>query len=327
MSAGGGSCRVIGDWEGPRMSERNAVVRSLHDLGLAMWFGGSLAGAVGFNGAAADVPDEKLRLRVANAAWARWTPVNLAGIAAHLVGGAGLLYANKGRVAAQQGVAASTVAKAALTGVALGVTAYSRVLGKKLDADGEPVEGGTDPSAVTSPDIAKVQRRLKLCQWAVPALTGGIVVLNAVHGEQQRPQQQLPGILATPARLLGLAGTARSARRPALSAVGLRSGPGGPGVRAALASAAPGWISGLGARERPRPRRVFGERLAPTALVRRALPLSGQGPGATRRHGDAPLPAPPPPTVTTTDSSNDEPTTEGGSNGHPVEVQSEVPSA
>ena len=71
------------------MSERNTVVRSLHDLGLGLWFGGSLAGAVGFNGAAADVPDEKLRLRVANAAWARWTPVNFVGIAAHLVGGAG----------------------------------------------------------------------------------------------------------------------------------------------------------------------------------------------------------------------------------------------
>jgi hypothetical protein len=36
------------------MSERNTVVRSLHDLGLRMWFDGSLAGAVGFNGAAAD---------------------------------------------------------------------------------------------------------------------------------------------------------------------------------------------------------------------------------------------------------------------------------
>jgi hypothetical protein len=78
------------------MSERNTVVRSLHDLGLGMWFGGSLAGAVGFNGAAADVPDEELRLRVANSAWARWTPVNFVGIAAHLVGGAGLLYANRG---------------------------------------------------------------------------------------------------------------------------------------------------------------------------------------------------------------------------------------
>jgi hypothetical protein len=191
------------------MPERNTVVRSLHDLGLAMWFGGSLAGAVGFNGAAADVPDEKLRLRVANAAWARWTPVNLAGIAAHLIGGAGLLYANKGRVAAQQGVAASTVAKAALTAAALGVTAYSRALGKQLEAaDGEPVEGGTEPSPTTSPDIATAQRRLKVCQWLVPGLTAGLHVLNALHGEQQRPQQQLPGILAKPAQLLGLAACA-----------------------------------------------------------------------------------------------------------------------
>ena len=51
--------------------------------------GDSSAGAVGFSGAAADVPDEKLRLRVANAAWARWTPMNFVGIATHLVGEVG----------------------------------------------------------------------------------------------------------------------------------------------------------------------------------------------------------------------------------------------
>jgi hypothetical protein len=185
------------------MSERNTVIRSLHDLGLAAWFGGSLAGAVGFNGAAADVPDSKLRLRVANAAWARWTPVNLAGIAVHLVGAAGILYTNKGRVAAQQGVGASTIAKTALTGAALAVTGYSRVLGKKLErADGEPVEGGTSPSPMTSPEVAKAQRQLKVCQWLIPALTGGLEVLNALHGEQQRPTQQASGILAKPAQLL-----------------------------------------------------------------------------------------------------------------------------
>jgi hypothetical protein len=201
------------------MSERNTVVRSLHDLGLAAWFGGSLAGAVGFNGAAADVPDEKLRLRVANAAWARWTPVNLVGITAHLIGGAGILYANKDRVAAQQGVGPSTIAKAALTGAALAVTGYSRVLGKKLEkADGEPVEGGTDPSPMTSPDVAKVQRQLKVCQWLVPGLTAGIEVLNALHGEQQRPNQQAPGILAKPAQLGQALARGRRVVMPAASA-------------------------------------------------------------------------------------------------------------
>jgi hypothetical protein len=37
-----------------------------------------------------------------------------------------------------------------------------------------------------------------------PALTGGIAVLNAVHGEQQKPSQQLPGVLTKPARLFGV---------------------------------------------------------------------------------------------------------------------------
>ena len=128
------------------MSQRNTVVRSLHDLGLAAWFGGSLAGAVGFNGAAADVPDEKLRPRVANSAWARWTPVNPAGVGAHLIGGAGVLFANRARVAGQQGVGASTVVKPVLTGAALAATAYSRVLGKKLElAYVAPVPASTDP--------------------------------------------------------------------------------------------------------------------------------------------------------------------------------------
>lgn len=185
------------------MSERNTVIRSLHDLGLAAWFGGSLAGAVAINGAAADVPDPTLRLRVANAGWARWTPVNAVAIGAHLVGGFGLLRANRGRTAAQSGVGASTVAKLAFTGAALGVTAYSRVLGKKLQqADGVPVAGGTDATAATPPDVAKTQRRLDVCQWLIPALTGGISVMTSLQGEQQRPGEQLSGILAKPGQWL-----------------------------------------------------------------------------------------------------------------------------
>jgi hypothetical protein len=189
------------------MSERNTVVRSLHDLGLAAWFGGSWAGAVAVNGAAAEVPDPKLRLRVANAGWARWTPVNAATIAAHLVGGAGLLRANRGRAAAQGGVGVSTVAQLVLSGAALGVTAYSRALGKTLQqADEVPVAGGTDPAADTPPELARAQQQLDTCQWLIPALTGGISVLSALQGEQQRPAQQLSGILAKTGKWLRAAG-------------------------------------------------------------------------------------------------------------------------
>jgi hypothetical protein len=43
------------------MSARNTVVRSLHDLGAAAWFGGSLGGAVGVNGSADAVRDSRDR--------------------------------------------------------------------------------------------------------------------------------------------------------------------------------------------------------------------------------------------------------------------------
>src|SRR4029450_12006510 len=93
------------------------------DLGLAARFGGSLMGAVGRNGAAAVVDQPGQRLRGANAGWARWPPVTLAGIAAHLAGGAVLLTGNKGRLATQRGVATATVARATVTGLALAARA------------------------------------------------------------------------------------------------------------------------------------------------------------------------------------------------------------
>ena len=56
-------------------------------------------------------------------------------------------------------------------------------------------EGGTDPAPETPAEVAAAQRQLKVLQWVIPALTGGVVVLNALHGEQQRPNQQFPGIV------------------------------------------------------------------------------------------------------------------------------------
>jgi CBS domain-containing protein len=178
------------------MAQDNTVARSLHDLGLAAWFGGSLMGAVGLNGAAAVVDQPEQRLRVANAGWARWTPVNLAGIAAHVAGGAMLLGANKGRLAGQRGVATATITKTALTGLALAATGYSRALGAKLQQVGDaPAEGGTTPTSGTPEEVAKAQRQLNVLQWVIPGLTGATLVLNAQMGEQQRPTNVTAGLL------------------------------------------------------------------------------------------------------------------------------------
>jgi hypothetical protein len=174
----------------------NTVARSLHDLGLAAWFGGSLMGATGLNGAASVVDDPAQRLRVANTGWARWTPLNLAGIAAHLAGGAVLTGGNKGRLAGQQGAATASTVKTALTVAALGTTAYARALGKRLERAGDvPVEGGTSPDPTTPQDVARAQRRLTVLQWAIPVLTGAVLVVSARMGEQQRPTQVTGGLI------------------------------------------------------------------------------------------------------------------------------------
>jgi hypothetical protein len=179
------------------MAERDTLVRSLHDVGLAAWFGGSLMGAIGLNGAGAAVLDDKERARVASAGWAKWTPVNAAAIGAHLAGAATLLWTNKGRVAGQQGVGASSVAKTALTVAALGVTAWGRAAGKKIEQAGPvPTTGPTDPSAETPADVATAMRHEKLAQWAIPAITGALVVITSLEGEQQRATEVAGGALS-----------------------------------------------------------------------------------------------------------------------------------
>jgi len=145
------------------MSERNTILRSMHDLGVAAWFGGSLMGAVGLNGAASDVADPAERARVSAAGWARWAPVQAAAIGVHAIGGLGLILANKGRVGAQAGVGANTVVKAALTVAAAGTSLYSGVLGGKIAQAGQPhVEAATTPSPETPGDVSAAQKQLSM---------------------------------------------------------------------------------------------------------------------------------------------------------------------
>lgn len=177
------------------MAKTNTLARTLNDVGLAAWFGGSLMGAVGLNGAAAAVDDPRQRARVANAGWDRWTPFNLAAIGCHLVGGTLLGGANKGRIVSQRGVASAGLLKTVLKLAALAATAYARVLGQRMmEADDVPVEGGTTPNEETPPEVEQAQRQLQLLQWAIPALTGAVLVVNARMGEQQRPKEVLAGI-------------------------------------------------------------------------------------------------------------------------------------
>ncbi|MFB2557440.1 hypothetical protein [Herbiconiux liangxiaofengii] len=170
------------------MSTRNTLVRGMHDIGLAAWFGGTLMGAVGLNGATAKAADPTERLRLSSLGWAKWAPVQLAAIVTHGIGGIGLILGNKGRLAAQPEARSNTTVKLVITGLAGAASLYSGILGAQM---GERAEEGTD--GVTEPDenaskvLAAAQSKQRVLQWTIPVLTAVLIVLGAQQGEQQRP--------------------------------------------------------------------------------------------------------------------------------------------
>ncbi|HET7304127.1 MAG TPA: hypothetical protein VFJ12_06205 [Segeticoccus sp.] len=198
------------------MSERNTVLRSIHDVSLATWLGGDLMGAVGLNGAVAQAKDPTERLRLSAVGWGRWTPVAAAAITANAAAGLGLVLGNKSRLAVQPEARWNTVAKAGLSAAAAGLSIYRGILAKeigRMSQEGAP--GVTEPGAHTSPQLARAQRRLKVYQWLTPGLLGVVVVLGSQQGEQQRA---IAGLLEGNRGLFGAAtaGTAlkEAARHP-----------------------------------------------------------------------------------------------------------------
>jgi hypothetical protein len=170
------------------MSRRNTIVRSLHDLGAATWFGGNLMGAVGVNGAAAAASDPTERLRLASVGWGKWAPVQWAGIISHGIGGIGLIIGNRQRLAGQQEGRSNTALKTVVTLAAVGTTVWSGLAGAaQAKHSGEPTSGATEPGAGTSDTVKKAQAMQKRLQWITPVLVGIILILGAQQGEQQRP--------------------------------------------------------------------------------------------------------------------------------------------
>ncbi|BDI21848.1 hypothetical protein L3i23_06240 [Herbiconiux sp. L3-i23] len=176
----------------------------MHDLGLAAWFGGSLMGAVGLNGGAATANDPKERLSISSAGWTKWAPAQFAAIGAHIVGSAGMLVGDAGRVTIQKETRGIVVLKTVLTLAAGGASLYSAVVGRKQsEHSDEGAKGATEAAGWESSGLAAAQKQQKILQWVVPAITGVLIVLAAQQGEAQRPKKGLSALLAKKGLLQG----------------------------------------------------------------------------------------------------------------------------
>jgi hypothetical protein len=173
----------------------NLLARSVHDLSAAAWFGGSLMGAIGLNGAAAEARDPAERTRLSSLGWMKWAPVQTAAFATHLFADLAIAWENKGRIAKQDGVGVNTIYKTAVTLAGAAVTLYAGTLGKKVEKmANEGAHGATEPRAGASEELRTAQKQLKLLQFAIPAFAAWVIVLGAKHGEMQRPKNVLKGL-------------------------------------------------------------------------------------------------------------------------------------
>jgi len=173
----------------------NLVARSIHDLTAAAWFGGSLMGALGLNGAAAEAKDPAERARLSSLGWKKWSPVQAAAFALHIPAGLAIMWENKGRMAKQDDVTRLTVYKGIVTLVGAAVTLYAGMLGAKVEKlASEGAEGATEPRPGASDELRAAQQQLKILQWTIPAFAGTVIVLGARHGEMQRPKNVFKGL-------------------------------------------------------------------------------------------------------------------------------------
>ncbi|MDZ4089975.1 MAG: hypothetical protein U1D68_02055 [Arthrobacter sp.] len=173
----------------------NLVARSIHDLTAGAWFGGSLMGAIGLNGAAAEAKDPAERTRLSSLGWKKWAPVQTAAFGAHFLSGLAIMWENKGRMAKQDGVMRLSVIKSIVTLAGAGVSLYAGLQGAKVDKlASEGAKGATEPKPGASEELRSAQQQLKILQWAIPVFAGSVIVMGAKHGEMQRPKNVFAGL-------------------------------------------------------------------------------------------------------------------------------------
>jgi len=186
-------------------SDKHAVAQAVHDLGAAMWFGGTVMGVAGVNRAGRDLSEGIDRIRASKAAWGRFSMLQWAGIAATMLAGLQLTRTSAERLAYQRGFGAVGMVKAGVVAAGALATAYSAFCGAKIAALAEEyhdqqkrieVVDATTPTPQTPPELARWQRRQRVAQYLVPLLAGANIAGGAYLVQSYRPAATAKGFLS-----------------------------------------------------------------------------------------------------------------------------------
>lgn len=171
-----------------------------------MWFGGATMGVVGVNKSGRDLSRGIDRIRVAKSGWARFSPLEWAGIGATMLAGLQLTRSSTSRLTMHRSYRSVGAVKAGVTVVGALATAYAAFCGAKIASlaeqaqqRGEEVEvqDATTPTPRTTDNIATWQRQQQVVQYVVPVMAGANIALGSYLTGSYRPSATLKGMMRT----------------------------------------------------------------------------------------------------------------------------------
>ncbi len=144
-----------------------ALVRALHDIGLATWFGGTVMGVLAMNPAVEVLDDPEERGKMVDEGWARFQPFGALGLFTAFV--AHIIMRRRGPKKATQTYKNVALIQDVCALAAIGSSIASLALGEytvHADPDGyTPIESATTPTEETPDDVEKAQGGLSIASW------------------------------------------------------------------------------------------------------------------------------------------------------------------
>ena len=123
-------------------TDNHWVAQAVHDLGSALWLGGTVMGIAGVNKSGSELTQGIDRVRVASSAWSRFQPVQFAGIGATLLAGLRLTQVGGRRVALQEGFATVGGLKAGFAVAGAAASVYAAYSGSRIGKLAEELDPG-----------------------------------------------------------------------------------------------------------------------------------------------------------------------------------------
>jgi len=168
--------------------EMGSITRAIHDVGNALWWGGTLMGTLAMNSAVEVLDDPEERGKMVDEGWARFQPYAAAGLTASVITHV-LMRRNPPRRPSDTYKSVARVKDGLLVAAVVSSIA-SLALGEystHYDSPDAytPVDAATTPSEETPEPVEKAQKGLSISSWVQLLSGAGLIITGAILASER----------------------------------------------------------------------------------------------------------------------------------------------